>query len=99
MLNENKWKTKLISKIKRLLPGAYVFHVDPGELQGVPDLLIIYEDKWALLEVKKHAKATHQPNQDYYVDLFNKLSFAAFIFPENEEEVLDDLQSALRTER
>jgi hypothetical protein len=89
---ENKFKTKLIKEIKARFPGSFVFHLDPTEMQGAPDLLVIYKNKWAMLEGKKNAKATTRPNQEYYVDLFNKLSFAQIIFPENAEEVLDEME-------
>ena len=88
---ENRFKTNLIKQIKNMFPGCMVMHLDPNEIQGIPDLLILYKDKWAVLEGKDYANATHQPNQDYYVDLMDRMSFAAFIFPENKEEVLDDL--------
>lgn len=96
---EGKFKTELIKKIKNRLPGAMVLHMDPTEIQGVPDILVLYEDRWASLEGKKDSKASHQPNQDYYVDLMNKMSFSSFIFPENEGEVLDALQQALTSGR
>ena len=72
-------------------PGCIVVHLDPNEIQGIPDLLVLYENKWATLEGKKHANATHRPNQDYYVDRMNHMSFSAFIFPENKDEVIDAL--------
>ena len=93
---ENKFKTNLIKKIEKRLPGSIVVHLDPTEIQGIPDLLVLYGDTWAALEGKKEANASHQPNQDYYIDLMNKMSFAAFIFPENEEEVLNELQRSLK---
>lgn len=96
---ENKFKTKLIKKIKESLPGAMVFHLDPTEIQGVPDLLVLYNDRWAALEGKKTATASHQPNQDYYVETMNKMSYAAFIYPENEKEVLHELQQSLKSPR
>ena len=96
---EGKFKTDLIKKIKNRLPGAMVLHMDPTEIQGVPDILVLYKDRWASLEGKKDSKASHQPNQDYYVDLMNKMSFSSFIFPENEGEVLDALQQALTSGR
>ena len=96
---ENKFKTNLIKEIEALLPGCMVLHLDPTEIQGIPDLLILYEDRWAALEGKKSANATHRPNQDYYVDLMNRMSFAAFVYPENREEILHELELALKPRR
>ena len=93
---ENKFKTKLIKTIKDRFPGSMVFHLDPNELQGAPDLLILYKDKWAALEGKKNSKASLRPNQQYYVDLFNEMSFAKIIFPENAEEVLDEMERTFK---
>lgn len=92
---ESTFKSKLIKEIKRRLPGAYIFHLDPGELQGAPDLIVLYRDRWAMLEGKREAKASHRPNQDYYVELFDRMSFARIIFPENSKEVLDAMERAL----
>lgn len=94
---ENKFKTKLIKEIEERLPGAFIFHLDPNERQGSPDLLVLYKDKWAALEGKKEAKASHRPNQNYYVEKMNEMSFASFIFPENKEEVLDAMERAFRS--
>ena len=69
---------------------------DSSYIQGIPDLLILYEDKWAVLECKKNASAKKQPNQTYYVNKMNRMSFAAFIYPENKEEVLYELQRAFQ---
>lgn len=88
---ENKFKTNLVNELERLFPGCIVIHMDPNEVQGIPDLLILYKNKWAALEGKKHANASHRPNQDYYVELMDNMSFARFIFPENKDEVLDEL--------
>lgn len=88
---ENRFKTKLIKEIEEMLPGCMVLHLDPNEIQGIPDLLILFEDKWAVLEGKKNRGASHQPNQDYYVNLMDRMSFAAFIYPENKDQVLDEL--------
>lgn len=96
---ENKFKTNLIKEIKERLPGCMVLHLDPNEKQGIPDLLVLYNDKWAALEGKKSANAMHRPNQDYYVDLMNEMSFAAFVCPENRKEILDELQFALKSNR
>jgi Holliday junction resolvase-like predicted endonuclease len=96
---ENKYQSKLIKKIKNLLPGCEVLKNDSGYKQGILDLTILYGKRWAMLEVKDHAKAKEQPNQGYYLRKFAKMSFAAKIYPENEEEVLTALQKALSPRR
>ena len=88
---ENRFKTKLRNEIENMLPGCMILHLDPNEVQGIPDLLILYKNKWAALEGKKNARASHRPNQEYYVDIMDRMSFAAFIYPENKDEVLDEL--------
>ena len=89
---ENKFQSNLIKKLKELFPGCFVMKNDSSYMQGVPDLLILYKDKWATLECKKSANARHQPNQDYYVGKMDEMSFSRFIFPENEGEVLEELK-------
>lgn len=88
---ENRFKTKLVNEIKAMFPGCIVIHPDPNEIQGIPDLLILHKYKWAALEGKKTSTASIRPNQEYYVDLMNKMSFADFIYPENKDRVLDEL--------
>ena len=88
-MHENQFQAKLKKEILERFPGALVLKQDT--LQGIPDLLILYNDRWAALECKKSPTAIHQQNQDYYVELMNEMSYANFIFPENREEVLDEL--------
>lgn len=87
---ESGFQDKLRDELMKIFPGCMVLKMD--QFQGIPDLLVLYKDKWALLENKRNAKAKKQPNQEYYVDLFNKMSFSRFIFPENRERVLDELK-------
>lgn len=89
---EADYQAGLVKRIERMFPGCFVRK--PDIQQGWPDLLIIFENKWAMLEVKPYAGAAQQPNQDIWVAHFDNMSFAAFIYPENEEEVLHDLQQA-----
>ena len=96
---ENTFKTNLVKELNFLLPGCIVLHLDPDEFQGIPDLLILYKNKWAALEGKKGKNESHQPNQNYYVDLMDRMSFASFIYPENKEEVLYELQQVFSTRR
>jgi hypothetical protein len=94
-MTEAKYQRELIKRLKYMFPGALVLKNDPDSLQGVPDILILYRDRWAMLEVKESSKAKRQPNQEHYVALMDGMSFAAFIHPGNEEEVLIDLQQAI----
>jgi len=91
---ENKFQANLIKELKREFPGCMVLKNDPTYIQGVPDLLILYKDKWASFEVKKSSTAKHRPNQDYYVNKMNEMSYSAFIYPENKDEILDNLRKA-----
>lgn len=96
-MKESKFQSNLIKTLKEIFNGCLVMKTDPNYIQGIPDLLILYHDKWALLECKKSRNANHQPNQSFYVDLLNKMSFSRFIYPENEKEVLDELQRAFKS--
>jgi hypothetical protein len=89
---ESKFQANLIKEIKTTFPGCVVLKNDSSYLQGIPDLSIFYKDKWAMLEVKKDEKANHQPNQDYYVNKMNDMSYSKFIYPENKDEVLNELK-------
>lgn len=89
---ESGFQDRLIAELKEMFPGCMVFKMD--QIQGIPDLLILYGKRWASLENKKSATAKRQPNQEYYVDLMNRMSFSRFICPENKEEVLTELQKA-----
>ena len=86
---ESGFQDRLVKKLKTILPGCMIFKME--QFQGIPDLLILYKDNWFSLECKKSISAHHQPNQDYYVDLMNSMSFSRFICPENEQEVLDEI--------
>lgn len=88
---ESKFQKDLMDKIKELYPGCVVIKNDPGYIQGFPDWTILYGDKWAVLEAKRDKDAPAQPNQPYYVDKLDGMSFSRFVYPENEEQVLRDL--------
>jgi hypothetical protein len=89
---ESQFQSALINELKDRFPGCIILKNDSSYIQGIPDLTIFFEDMWATLEVKKDRRAHHQPNQDYYVRLMNDMSFSAFIYPENKEEILDELE-------
>lgn len=98
-MSENRYQAKLIKKLEKMFPDCVVLKADSGHRQGIPDLLIFWHKHWASLEVKVSEFAPEQPNQGYYIDLFHKMSFAAVIYPENEEEVLSALQQAFEPPR
>ena len=87
---ESGFQDKLSKELKQRFPGCMVLKQDA--IQGIPDLLVLYKDKWASLECKRNSRAEKQPNQEYYVEMMNEMSFSRFISPENKEEVLDELQ-------
>lgn len=91
---EKNFQAGLIREIKKMFEGCIVMKTDPNYIQGLPDLLILFKDKWAALEVKRSNGASRRPNQEYYVELMNNMSFSKFICPENKEDVLNELQQA-----
>lgn len=98
-MTENKYQAKLIKKLYKMFPGCEILKNDAGYKQGILDLTILFENRWAMLEPKASAKASIRPNQEFFVNKLNKMSFASFIFPENEKEVLTALQKALSPRR
>lgn len=97
MKKESDFQKQLIKEIKTLFKDCIVLKTNPKYLQGIPDLLILFGRNWAALEVKQSPKAKKRPNQERYVNLLNKMSFASFINPQNKEEVLNELQQAFRS--
>ena len=98
-MKETKFQKELKDHLKERFPGFIVIKNDPNQIQGFPDLTILYKDKWGTLEIKKDAKAKRRPNQEYYVEKMNEMSFSSIIFPENEEEVLDALERSFKTNK
>ena len=95
-MKESKFQKELINKLYNLFPGCFIQRNPPNQTQGVPDLLILFGSKWAMLEVKASESAPARPNQPYYVEQFSRMSYSAFIYPENEERILMELKDAFR---
>ena len=93
-MQESGYRRKLVKKLTGLFPGCFVLENDPARNQGIPDLLILFKGLWAMLELKISESAPMRPTQVYYINHYHDMSFAALIYPENEEQVLRDLQSA-----
>lgn len=96
---ESDFQAWLIKELKVIFPGCFVLKNDSSYMPGIPDLLILHKNRWAMLECKKDAKARYQPNQEYYIEVLDGMSFAACIHPENAEVILSELQQALAPRR
>lgn len=96
---EAQYQAHVINRVGIILPGSMVLKNDPNYIQGIPDLTVFYGPWWGVLEVKASEKSKERPNQRYYIEMLNAMSFAAFIYPENEEEVLRALQQSLVNRR
>lgn len=94
---EKDFQASVIKEVKERFPGAIVTKLDAAHLQGIPDLLVLYNDRWATLECKKDIRASHRPNQDYYVNRMNEMSFSRFISPENRKDILDEMERSFQT--
>lgn len=93
---ESKFQSILIKELKERFKGCVVVKNDANYMQGIPDLTIYYGNRWAMLETKRSEDAPHRPNQDYYVSVFNSMSYAAFIFPENKEVILNEMEQTFQ---
>jgi hypothetical protein len=99
MTLESKFKRETINKIKEMFPECVVLKNDANYMQGIPDTLVLFKDRWAMLEFKRESDSHVQPNQSYFVDKLDRMSIARFIYPENKEEVLSELQQAFESRR
>ena len=96
-MKESKFQADLKKELKQMFPGCIITKLDSSDIQGIPDLLILYKNKWATLENKRSKNATKRPNQEYYVEKMNDMSFSRFIYPENKEVVLDELRKTFES--
>ena len=87
---------KLKKKIKKAVPGSVVLKNSPNDILGIPDLTVLGPNgKYAILECKRASDSNIQALQDYYVEKFNKSSYATFVSPANQKEVIEDLKRIL----
>lgn len=98
-MRETKYQKHVMDRLEVEFPGCVIIRTDPQRIQGIQDLLVLFRDRWATLEVKISSTARERPNQRFYVEQFNDMSYSTFIFPENEEQVFDELQLALGNRR
>ena len=98
-MKESQFQRTVVADIKQHWPDCIIQKQDANQHNGIPDLLILKGDKWAMLECKKSNTAEFQPNQKYQLHRFNEMSFAREICPENKEEVLNELYRSFENER
>ena len=96
---ESKFQKDFIDEAKERNPGLSAWKKDASYIKAIQDWTLIYEDKWAVLEMKKERGAHKQPNQEYYVNKLDKMSFSRFVFPENRDEVFEDLDRFFKRKR
>lgn len=94
-MRESNFQADLIKELYEMFDGCVVLKNDASYIQGIPDLTVLYNNRWAVLECKKSKREQFQPNQEYYIDILNNMSFARVIYPENKGEILNELQFAL----
>lgn len=95
-MKESMFQKAFIAKLKAMFPGCMILKNDPKYKQGVPDLVVLFKDKWAMLEMKGSKNAHHQPNQDYWIEKLGQMSYASFVYPENETDVLEKLKEVFK---
>lgn len=89
---ESEFQKRLKRRLRSEFPDCVIMKQDATQIQGIPDLIILYKDKYAVLEVKKSKTASHRPNQDFYISKFGQYVYASFCYPENVEEVITGLK-------
>ena len=93
MKKENAFQAQLIKKLMAWDTVKKIVKNDSSYIQGFPDLTVyLTNGRWALLECKRYSEARRQANQEYYIEDMGKCGFARFIYPENEEDVLNELR-------
>jgi len=98
-MRENKFQADLKKELYEIFNGCIILKNDANYMQGIPDLIILYKNMWAVLECKKSLHEPYQPNQEYYIEILDDMSFASMICPENKEAVLYELQLAFAPRR
>lgn len=98
MSKESDFERELMEDLDEAFPGCMVIKGASMFRQGVPDRILLCGKNWAALEVKPDPKAATQPNQPWYVEKMNDMSYAAIITPENKQEVISEIQAAFRVQ-
>jgi hypothetical protein len=98
-MSESRFQRRLLDRIENMFPECICLKTDPNYIQGIPDWIVLNGDRWIAIEAKRSSKASKRPNQVHWVTIMNQMSYARFVYPENEEEVLNEIRRALRPSR
>ena len=83
-------KNRIIDRFPNL--DLDIIDINAYNFRSMSDLVILGPEVWAALEFKRSKDSSHRPNQDYHIARLNKKGYATFVYPENLEEVLDELE-------
>lgn len=90
---ESDFKRNLYKEIRERFPGSDVLPNDAGYVQGIPDATVYFPNgRYVMLEGKRTSESSRRPNQEYYVERSPLSDHAMFVYPENKEEVLSELE-------
>ena len=92
---EKDFQHFVIKILKAKFPEGYILKNDASYVQGIPDIIMLYENKWIALEIKRSCKSSKRPNQEYHVNKMNAMSFSRFVYPENFDEVIKEISDFL----
>lgn len=88
---ESTFEKEFCKALRQTLGERYTYTFKLTAAKGIPDRLILYKDKYALLEFKQYKNAKKQPGQETWVGHFDNLAYAAIVYPENAEKVMQDI--------
>lgn len=93
---ESRFQSSVKHELETKYPGCIVRKNPPGQENGFPDLVMYYGPIWAMFECKREKDARKRPNQKWWVERLDEMSFARLIFPENRERVMGELDEFIR---
>ena len=93
---ESSFQHSVIKELEERYPGCVVMKNATGFKNGFPDITMYYGPIWAMLECKREEDADKRPNQDYWVERLNRMSFARIIYPENRVDILGELDTFVK---
>lgn len=91
-MKESNIQSDIIKRLKGMGCVVIKYEQNATTLKGFPDIMFMKGPFWGALEVKTSKKAHKQPGQQDWIDKLNEMSYAKFIYPENKEEILNEIK-------